>query len=186
MHEIKLQQGAVLLHRELLDSLLLNCQQSGQELSQKFAAAVYLSEDYMKRLYELMPEHFAETCQEILFFKSIKPLFVAEREYHQRQYHASLFATDNHFWEHELKKMEGLLKSNIGFRDYYRNGETYNDHAWFTQGLAPLPTELCMSPWETNPKHTSARDGWAGGLLAVERYRDWLQAKQIHLKNQLI
>lgn len=177
---------SIRLHRELLDRLLLNCQGSETDLSKKRAMAIWLAEAYLKKLYDVMPESFDDIETEILFFKSIKPLFVVEREYHQRQYHASLFGVHSDgFWEQELFRMERLLAEHSEFSDYYHGDYTHNDSCWFTQGQAPLPTNLCMQAWETNPKHTSARDGWVGGLLAVERYRDWLKAKQGNLKQLL-
>ncbi len=93
-------------------------------------------------------------------------------------------ASDNEFWSHELKRMERLLAGHSEFADYYHNGHTHNDYAWFSQGQAPLPTNLCIHPWETNPRHTSARDNWVTGLIAVERYRDWLKEKENTINQQ--
>ncbi len=167
---------AVSLHRDLLDRLVLLCQQKESALEQKLHAAVIACEDSIETLYEVMPKEFVSIEEDILFFKSIKPLFTIEKEYHQRLYHARIWE-DDHFCGRELQRMEKLLTSNNEFADYYHGGHTYNDLAWFTQGQAPLPTPLCVSVWETNPRHTSARDGWVAGLLAVERYVGWLKCK---------
>ncbi len=176
MQNCPLKSYAVSLHRELLDGLMLLCQNMEMGREKKLHTAIILCEQLVEELYTLLPEQFPNIEEEILFFKSIKPLFVCEKEYHQRLYHAKIWL-DQTFCEQELKRMEKLLETNIEFVSYYHNHHTYNDMAWFTQGQAPLPTSLCLSIWETNPKHTSARDGWVAGLISVERYRDWLKAK---------
>lgn len=182
-----LEATAVVLHRELLEKLQLICERTDLECDKKFSESVFLSEEYTKRLYRLIPEEgFMDSSSEILFFKSIKPLFVVEREYNQRLYHAFVFGKDdNSFLGRELCRMEKLLAEHKDFARYYHNGESQNDHAWFVQGQAPLPTSLCMQPWETNPRHTSARDNWVAGLLAVERYREWLTIKMQTLEKRL-
>jgi len=174
-----LKSNAVILHCELLDRLILMCQDGELTYTQKLETAVQLSIRSTNDLYQLIAEHgFSNSEEEILFFKSIKPLFVAEREYYQRLYHAQLFGDETAvFWKHELIRMEKLLDEYSEFSFYYHHNATENDAAWFSQGQAPLPTTLCMLPSETDPRHTSARDGWISGLLAVERYRDWLAAK---------
>lgn len=177
MHNLKA--PAILLHRQLLDSLILLCQDRETTLDKKLETAVQVCVTSLNELYGLLPEDLFEDRQEqIFFFKSIKPLFAAEREYHQRLYHAVIFGEDSgSFWDRELSRMEKLLNEHGQFAAYLHNGHSHYDHDWFRQGQAPFPTALCTWPWETNPKHTSARDGWVAGLMAVERYRDWLHAK---------
>ncbi|MES2328202.1 MAG: RteC domain-containing protein [Bacteroidota bacterium] len=178
MNNSPLKVHAVSLHRQLVDQLLMICQDGNMEVEKKLHTAVLTSEEFLDYLYELIPHRFDHVQDEILFFKSIKPLFTAEKEYHQRLYHAKIWQ-DDQFYGAELKRMEKLLATNVEFVSYYHNQHTYNDMAWFTQGQAPLPTSLCLSVWETNPKHTSARDGWVSGLMAVERYKSWLEAKML-------
>ncbi|MES2329938.1 MAG: RteC domain-containing protein [Bacteroidota bacterium] len=181
MKQTALPPAAVILHRQMLDDLQRNCMSGNKDIEKLLASSVFIAEDHLKKLYELIPvQGFTDPDEEILFFKNAKPLFVAEREYYQRLYHGTIFGNgDIGFWEHELGRMEKLLAEYSEFADYYHKGHTHNDYPWFSQGQAPLPTSLCIHPWETNPRHTSARDAWVGGLLAVERYRDWIKAKEL-------
>ena len=146
----------------------------------KLENAVQLCSGSLMDLYAVMPEDgFCNSEEEIRFFKSIKPLFTAEREYNQRLYHAAIFSMDNAaFFDHEKRRMEKLLEQHFDFVQYYRTNETCNDTLWFKHGMAPYPTQLSMWQWETNPKHTSARDSWVAGMIAVERYIAWLAEKQ--------
>jgi hypothetical protein len=182
MPETPLRPAAVQLHQALLVELQVTCKEGDKDIEKLLANAVYTSEAFIAQLYQLLPdESFTDPDEEIFFFKTIKPLFTAEREYHQRLYHANVFGTGNDsFWEHECTRMQKILFEHHAFADYYHNGYTHNDYPWFRQGQAPIPTTLCMHEWETNPRHTSARDSWVGGLVAVERYRDWLKGKTLN------
>lgn len=168
------------LHNELLNGLVVLCKDSEIPQLKKLENAVQLCTRTLMDLYAVLPEDgFSNTEEEIRFFKSVKPLFTAEREYHQRLYHAAVFSMDNAvFFDHEKRRMEKLLEQYFDFVHYYHTNETCNDALWFTQGQAPYPTNLSMWQWETNPKHTSARDSWVAGVIAVERYVGWLNLKQ--------
>ncbi len=166
------------LHQELLSKLSSLCRED-IDIANRFAAAVFTCEEYIQKLYALLPEYgFEDSKEEIHFFKVTKPLFVSQREFHQRLYHAYTFENGTKdFWERELCRMKKLLAAHTSFICYYKQGGTENDHCWFRQGQAPMPTSMCMSEWETIPKHTSARDGWVSGLLAVDRYCEWLESR---------
>ncbi len=167
-----------LLHQQLLAALKDICEQGVKDLDKLLTAAVFTIEEYLEKLYALIPpDGFTAPDEEIWFFKHMKPLFTAEREFHQRLYHAHVFESDIHFWQREQDRMEKILSEHRDFVHYYHNGETLYDYPWFARGRAPMPTSLCVHPWETNPWHTSAKDSWVGGLIAVERYRDWLKER---------
>ncbi|MES2331323.1 MAG: RteC domain-containing protein [Bacteroidota bacterium] len=184
MNTTEIRSSAVVLHREMLDKLTLLCGQHYMDMVKRMALSVYLIEEYLNKLYVLLPEHgFEDMSQEVLFFKCIKPLFVSEREFYQRRHNAETYSDNSvSYWVYELERMNKLYQENIEFVAYYRSGETLNDFAWFTRGQAPLPTSLCVLPWETNPWHTSARDAWVSGLLAVDRYCEWLNTNIRKLK----
>ncbi len=167
------------LHHELLGVLGAYDLEGDEDKVVGLAKIVFHCDDFLKRLYACTVDPgFCDTFQEIHFFKSIKPLFVSEREFHQRLYHCYTFQNGrSSFWEHELKRMNKILLQHSEFISYYKSGCTAFDHAWFMRGYEAEPTTLCMQGWECNPCNTSARDGWVSGLLAVERYSEWLQEK---------
>lgn len=177
---------AILLHQQLLEDLSRIFCEGCKDIEKLLTTAVFAVEGYVERLYELVPqEGFTDPDEEIFFFKTIKPLFTVEREYHQRLYHAAIFdRCHDQFCDGEIRRMDKLLTEYKEFSEYYHSGCTEKDYPWFCQGQAPIPTSLCMQPWETNPRYTSAKDSWVAGLLAVERYRDWLQASQLAEKTR--
>lgn len=167
---------AIVLHQELQKQLCAIFQEFESVKVKMLEVAVQICNDSISELYTLIPQNRFECIEsEILFFKLIKPMFVSEIEYYQRLYHAMLFWDNTrNFWTRELSRIEKLLTEHHEFVVYYHNGDTFNDEAWFSQGKPQLPTSLCMWPWETNPRQTSERDGWVSGLIAVERYKEWL------------
>jgi hypothetical protein len=178
MNTTELKSVCVKLHLDMQEKLLANCQNLQVPLPEKCEKAIWICENYIEKLYGQVPERMDGPAQEILFFKTIKPLLVAEREYHQRQYYACLFGTGaDLFWKWELERMKDLLEAHAVFSDYYRQGYDHHDAEWFCQHESPEPTMLCLQPMEPKGAHTSKRDGWVGGLLAVERYKEWLIAK---------
>ncbi|MES2329673.1 MAG: RteC domain-containing protein [Bacteroidota bacterium] len=137
----------------------------------KIENRIEVCKSYIEELCSLVPAEFDTEIDEILFFKTIKPKFVSELEFYHRLYQAQLFSDNTiAYYSREITRMRKILADHGEFVNYYKNGNTNNDHAWFTRGQAPLPTSLCMLPWETNPKITSSRDSWISGLLSVERY----------------
>ena len=171
---------AIILHQEMLEAIKRNNCEGCKDIEKLLANSVFIIDGYVEKLYELIPENgFTDPDEEIFFFKTLKPLFTVEKEYHQRLYHASVFGLgDERFREQEIVRMEKLLKEHSEFAQYYHKGCTDKDYPWFSQGQAPMPSSLCMTPWETNPRYTSARDSWVAGLLAVERYKEWLQTSK--------
>jgi hypothetical protein len=187
MNTNPLRSYAISLHQDLQQQLSAICQERGLDLIKKLEAAVQACNGSMSELYSLIPRKCFECIEvEVMFFKSIKPLFAAEREYFHRLYHAILFGEeDDLFFLKEVSRMDKLLMGNISFANYYHFGVTERDKEWFTSGQMAELTKLCMIPPETDPTITSRRDGWVSGLIAVERYREWLLAKTNKIENKL-
>jgi hypothetical protein len=80
---------------------------------------------------------FADICDEIRFFREVKPTFASYIEYYTFRYHAILFAPVNEkselirFWRWEEKKMQRFFESNREFCRYMRDGHTHHDTEYF-------------------------------------------------------
>jgi len=136
---------------------------------------------YLEELYSLLRvTEFEDSKEEVQFFKYVKPKFSVEVEFRLRLSRAIELGIDTGSNpEMEIAQMRKLFSEYGDFVSYYREGLTHNDHAWFIQGQMPLPTRLCLLPTEENPRFTSARDRWISGLVAIERYNEWLNSKLI-------
>lgn len=80
---------------------------------------------------------FRDVCDEIRFFKEVKPAFAAFIEYYTFRYHAILFAPVNdilelkRFWQWEERKMQRFYDDNREFCRYMREGNTHYDADYF-------------------------------------------------------
>jgi len=147
-----LQNRSMELHRYMIQEIrfvLLDQTDPQQQLATRIAVC----KTYIEELCSLVPAEFDTVVDEILFFKTIKPKFVGELEFYHRLYHAQLFGDNTiAYYSREITRMEKILAEHCAFVNYYKSNSTDNDHSWFTRGHAPLPTSLCMLPWETDPK----------------------------------
>jgi hypothetical protein len=80
---------------------------------------------------------FNDVCDEIRFFKDVKPTFASYIEYYTFRYHAILFAPVNdpleliRFWRWEEVKMQRFFEDNREFCRYIREGNTDHDAEFF-------------------------------------------------------
>lgn len=90
---------------------------------------------YVKK--EMKNYRFKDKKEEILFFKGIKPKFLAEKEYYSLLYHASLFAPlgnapeEMEFWIRESGRFDKFIKENESFYLYLKSGCTDKDEVLF-------------------------------------------------------
>jgi len=172
-----LQNRSMELHRYMIQEIrfvLLDHSDPQKQLANRIAVC----KTYIEELCSLVPAEFDSETDGILFFKTIKPKFVGELEFYHRLYHAQLFGDDTiAYYSREITRMEKILAEHAAFVNYVKSNSTDKDLSWFTRGQAPVPTSLCMLPWETNPKVTSSHDSWISGLLAVERYKEYAHEK---------
>ncbi len=167
------------LYSNLQNQLLAICQDTKLLLSGRLELAVQTCAISLTDLYKMVPTKFLNINDEIHFFKIIKPKFASEREYHQRLYHAMLFVQDNYtFWSAERERIKKIIRHHLTFAVYMKADLSYEDNSYFRQYTAPECSPLCMWPKETNLQYSSSRDSWVAGLMALERYELWLEAKQ--------
>ena len=114
---------------------------------------------------ELAQYNFQSHAHEIHFFKVIKPLFIAEREYYSLLHHTELFSEsdgDERFWERQLAKLDKFTKEKSLFVNAYTSGVTCYDEKWFLRG-------------EFRDK--TLQDETVGAYLGMVRYLEYVNFK---------
>jgi hypothetical protein len=117
---------------------------------------------------------FANEADEIYFFKSLKPAFIAYAHYYKLRYQAVLFRPkelnrQTAFYEYEMDKTEAFLGSNAFFYDYLKSGATDQDRVYF----------LHIS------EEKSGMDILAGTIGGVEMYRKYVLEELKTLKRKI-
>lgn len=130
----------------------------------------------------VMTEGFESTCEEIFFFKVIKPLFTSELEYYSLVYHSVLFCpafyeAELQFWKREGKRLEEFRRQHKEFLEYYESGKSSLDHFYFTRVKEDDPIPEDVNSYDMEPRTRSNYDPLITKLKALERYLAYTQAK---------
>ena len=111
----------------------------------------------------LIAYEFTGNAQEIHFFKWIKPLFTAEKEYYSLLHHAELFAgADSTFWLRQPARLEKLVAENENVINAYVDGNTRYDEWWY-----------CRAEF----KDQTAHDDTIGNYLGMLRYLKYVETR---------
>lgn len=81
---------------------------------------------------------FRYECDEIHFFKHIKPLFISAIEYYTLLYQAVIFKPNEKeqqlaYWLQQLKRIDRFNNRHREFYQYYMSGRTHRDKFYFTR-----------------------------------------------------
>jgi hypothetical protein len=114
---------------------------------------------------------FDKPDDEVHFFKTVKPLFVAEIEFQHLVYHSQLFRPSDpvdllYFWKREKGRFEKFCEENSEFLDYYRAGKTGLDKTYFLRAA---------NGEEGNA--STAGEVKIGHLKALEMYSDYVKGQ---------
>jgi RteC protein len=122
------------------------------------------------------PFIFEKQEDEIHFFKTIRPKFSSHLHYLKCRYKAVLFQPtvpkeQTAFFEYELDKAERFFTENAGFYQYYKSGQTNNDHIYFTRSCIEDagPTHPCRSE--------TGYDLLIGTFQGLEMYKEFAHSE---------
>jgi hypothetical protein len=113
--------------------------------------------------------------EEILFFKTVKPLFTSELEYYSLLYYAFLFCPldvegQRVFWEREIKRFTDFKEEYSGFLDYYASGKTDLDKLYYLRAQESDELIIGMQTWDKEPDARTSHDQLIAKFWALERY----------------
>jgi len=120
---------------------------------------------------------FKQEEEEIIFFKNIRPLFIAAIEYYTLQYQALLFKPSNDpdelalYWLQQLKRVTLFYDRHKEFYHYYLSGQTNNDKAYFTRSASSADT---FKKNDFNMK-SSSYDDIAARIMAYRQYNSYAE-----------
>lgn len=126
--------------------------------------------------------NFKTEEEEILFFKTVKPLFTSELEYYSFLYHALLFCPSDpvrqkQFWEREDKRLQDFKEQHEGFIAYHNSGNTTDDVIYYLRANDRHELDDEIETYDRDPKSRTSHDHLVAKLMALERYNDYVQVK---------
>jgi len=117
---------------------------------------------------------FAETAEEITFFKEIKPAFVSQWLFHRKVLTIRVFnsfrnaTAKQENYQRILNREERYLRKNLDFYEYWTTNKTHLDTPYFTRN-----TETFRSV-NSDDRFSSSGDGKVSRILAGQMLRNFL------------
>lgn len=156
---------------------MLHCRKKDFPKEKEIELCFQIASNYYHRLMGCVRNgEFLTKKDEVLFFKKIKPLFLAEIELGGLLTHAELFkgnVTDpgelERFYQRELQRIEKFIRDNAAFHAYITSGSVDNDDTCFTN--------------IAGEEFQSAYDGLMGTWLALQEYTGQIQHEVSQLKD---
>jgi hypothetical protein len=139
--------------------------------------------NYWSELRSATAEYkFITEEEEILFFKTVKPLFTSELEYYSLLYHTLLFCPfdperQKQFWERESKRLRDFKEQHPDFLIYHSSGKTDKDKCYYLRASASYEVDDLVEAYDKEPKSRSSHDYLIAKLWALERYNDYAKGK---------
>lgn len=132
----------------------------------------------------ILKHKFKLQSEEIRFFKTIKPKFLAPLIYHLKVFKIESRKPNGSdkirrkYLSNELDKLKHYFDSNLNFYRYYRTQSNYLDHKYFLLGKYDIRLTVDSFFFETDERFCTSHDFKVAKILA----HDWLQ---VYLEEEL-
>jgi hypothetical protein len=164
----------------LLSDGLTDIREKQLPADKRLSTALQLIRNFLKQLYEQVKLHpFKDQSEEILFFKTIKPIFLSAKIFEQERYNidqskpVGTWEKQLLFYEKELDVIQRFFTHHAYLYKYYRSGLTELDNLYFIRG-AEIPSVIVPEFGEPDPVFSTAGDYLFAKFKAFEELRDYI------------
>ncbi|PWS33335.1 RteC domain-containing protein [Pedobacter paludis] len=147
---------------------------------ESFPSAMEVCQDYLKLLKELfVRQEGIDEAFEIVFFKSVKPRFYAERMYRFERYQLALNrpvgrdAVVRLYLEEELSVLERFLESYRMQYLYFKTKGDELDGVYFLRS-GKLPQSMLAGEWDADREYSTGMDYLFAKFMAFGRMREFI------------
>lgn len=164
------------------------CQNLDISESQRAEQCYWIACDYYFKLKELVRKApFKNESEEIEFFRDIKPRFTAYMEYFINLVEILPLAENDtsrsgKLWDEEMLRYSRFYRKNQEFIEYYNNGCTHMDRAYFLRSEKKLCNGSKAIVFDADTQFSTSHDGLVRSLLAYKMYIEYIQKKLDELK----
>jgi hypothetical protein len=175
--------NAISVGQELYQLMLIDlqdCREKHLDYQLEIEYCYQIAVRYWNRFRnEAIDYEFASVEEEVEFFKTIRPLFLAQIEYCNLVYHSLLFEPTEFehmpsFWRREYRRPEKFIKEHEELYHYYVNSNTDKDNDYFS-AKRNVVGDLVIShaEWgsEVSPSDLVSK------ILALQWYKDYVEKK---------
>ena len=183
--ESKIENSFLQKSRHLYETMLVDmdyCRKKELGMQKEIECCFMIAEKYWSLLQEEVAKHeFKTAADEIIFFKTIKPLFTSEMEYYTLRYHAQLFKESMHdadmlkkFWLRESLRLERFYLENQEVYEYFKSGCTEMVEKFFTRANNDMSNALHANAYDVDCQVATSHDYMVARLAALERYQEYI------------
>lgn len=169
-----------------LENQLMEASATGDKQTDQYKVAILICKKAMSKLKNYVSSYdFANTTEEIHFFKDVKPLFYSKYIYYiniynfimQRPTGSETIQRD--YIKFHLDELKTFFDHNRAFYQYYRSGMTQMDEVYFTRGGFDVHVEL--EDFEEDEKYSTSHDYKLSKIIANERFQEYLNLEMVKL-----
>ena len=171
-----------LLHDDMLKDIT-RCEQLELPNAEWVAACFWVAHNYWQRLKSLTcPRSFKSECEEIEFFRNVKPHFTAHIEYFVILSEALTCVPADCgdalcYWEEEGKRLNRFCERNEDFVRYYESGERCRDNLYFLKRNARINYAPKLPVYDKDPDYCTSHDHYVRRYLANKMYWEYCKGK---------
>jgi hypothetical protein len=164
---------------DALENQLSEAKLNNEARIDQYRESVRISKKAMTKLKNYVTSYaFADTEEEIHFFKHIKPKFYSKYIYYNNIYNYHMKvppggeeALRAYIHKH-LDKIKSYYDDNLSFYQYYRSGSTAQDAVFFTRGGFDVHPEL--EDFEEDEQYSTSHDYKIARIIANEKIQEYL------------
>jgi hypothetical protein len=159
------------------------CMQNSVHETDRYKNCFWIAIRHYRNLKQLVLKRgFADSFEEINFFRDVKPKFACFVEFFVIASEAVWFADNSAecshaFWEEEAEKYSRFCKRHSPFIDYYESGNRYLDEEYFLQETADPLSDIYSRMFDGKPFLHSSKDWLVRSYLAHKMYFRFVQEK---------
>ena len=171
------------LYQELLNEIDKCAQENAAKTEKQFEASFAVSVRYYEKLKRLALQNgFANTQEEIEFFRNIKPRFTAFIEFSVIATEALWFIENSlscprQFWKEEMDKYGRFCERHHSFIEYYTTGQTHLDETYFLRATAEATSDFQSQVFDDSCLLDSSKDWILRSYFAHKMYHGFAQEK---------
>lgn len=164
-----------LLYNDMLRDIE-RCMQMDLPELKKIESCFWVASNYWEKLKEFVRKRdFGNECEEIDFFRNVKPKFTSQVEYFIRLSEALLCEPGDkegavEYWNQEAERLERFIRKNETFIHYYESGESFGDNMYFLRCNNHHGPTQTAPPYDVEMEFCSSHDQVLRSYLALQTY----------------
>jgi hypothetical protein len=171
-----------ILHRLMIHDIV-RCMQLDLPETERVESSFWIANNYWDKLKAMMKRHeYKDDCEEVDFFRNVKPRFTCHIEYYAILSEALQFVPKDPkavilFWKEEYKRFGRFCSKNETFVNFYESGEQYGNYIYFLREHKQSGANITVVPYDADEDLCSSHDRLLRSYLAHKMYNEYVKGR---------